>query len=118
MLSAGIFDDFKGATTLLLWGDAEGMASLRSSIDAVRAGKSAKFAIDGPAGGLTIMQGEGSTLANDSGVLGWRCSRETMDLAADLTETLVNQAGHQFLDVSGLAEQVIIARDEYPADLS
>lgn len=35
-----------------------------------------------------------------------------------LVEPLLQRAGHQFLDVDGLAEQVIIARDEYPANLS
>ena len=35
----------------------------------------------------------------------------------ELIAPLVSQIGHQYLDVSGLAEQVIIARDEYPADL-
>ncbi len=117
MLRAGVFDDFKGAVTLLLWGDAEGMASLRRSLDAIRADKSIEIAVESPMGGLTIMQGEGSTLFDDRNAVRWRCSRETLDLAADLTETLVNQAGHHFLDVSGLAAQVIIARDEYPSDL-
>lgn len=117
MLKAGVFDDFKGATTLLFWGDAEGMVSLRSNLDALRLGNGTEFAIDSPAGSVTIKEGEGSTLISDGGALCWRCSRETVDLAADLTAPLVNQAGHQFLDVSGIAEQVIIARDEYPADL-
>ncbi|MBP2276881.1 MULTISPECIES: hypothetical protein [Sphingomonas] len=117
MLKAGVFDDFKGATTLLLWGDAEGMVSLRSSLDALRFGNSTGFAIDGPAGTVTIKQGESSTLTSDGGALCWRCSRETIDLAADLTAPLVSRAGHHFLDVGGMAERVIIARDEYPADL-
>jgi hypothetical protein len=117
MLKAAVFDDFKGATTLLLWGDAEGMVSLRSSFDALRLGKSTGFEVDGPAGSVTIKQGESSTLTSDRGALYWRCSLETIDLAADLTGPLVSQAGHQYLDVSGMAEQVIIARDEYPADL-
>ncbi len=117
MLRAGIFDDLKGATTLLLWGDAEGMASLLGSFKALRAAKGNGFAIYGPAGGLAIARGEGSTLTTENGVLCWQCSREMIDLAADLTASLVGQAGHQFLDLSGLAEQVMIARDQYPGDL-
>lgn len=117
MLKAGVFDDFKGATTLLLWGDAEGIVSLRSNLDALRLGNSTGFGIDGPAGSVTIKEGEGSTLTSDGGALCWRCSRQTVDAAAELTAPLVSQAGHQFLSVSGMAEQVIIARDEYPADL-
>jgi hypothetical protein len=117
MLKAGIFDDFHGATTLLLWGDAGGMSTLLRSFYALRAHDRDDFAINGPRGCVIITEGEGSTLTSDGNALCWRCSRETIDLAADLIKPLVAQAGHQFLNMRGLAEQVIIARDEYPADL-
>ncbi|NIJ21261.1 hypothetical protein FHS95_002964 [Sphingomonas naasensis] len=117
MLKAGVFDNFKGATTLLLWGGAEDMVSLLRGLDGLRAGNSIAFAIDGPTGGVAITRGEGSTLTSDGGVLRWQCSRETIDLAVGLTAPLIGQVGHHFLDVSGMAKQVIIARDEYPPDL-
>jgi hypothetical protein len=117
MLKAGVSDDFKGATTLLLWGDAEGMTLLGNGLDALRTESSASFSIDGPAGGITIVQGDGSMLTDHAGALCWRCSPETVDMVGDLTRALIGRAGHQFMDVSGLAEQVIIARDEYPANL-
>ena len=117
MLKAAVFEDFKGATTLLLWGDGEGMASLYRALNALCAGNGNDFAIDGPAGGVIIAQGESSRLTREERRLRWHCPRETVELAAGLVEPLISAAGHQFLDVSGLAEQVVIARDEYPADL-
>ena len=122
MLKAGIFDDFKGATTLLLWGDEEGVASLFSGLSDLKDGKRTELAVEGPGPVLTVrMKGEGtgsSTLGRSAGGLRWECSPDILKLACDLTEPLLKSVGHQFLDVDGLAEQVVIARDEYPADLS
>jgi hypothetical protein len=118
MLKAGVFDDFKGATTLLLWGDREGMATLSVSFSRLRDGTLNEFFIDGSEGGLTVcLEQDGSTLQASRNGVRWGCSSETAALAADLVEPLLQRAGHQFLDVDGLAEQVIIARDEYPANL-
>ena len=121
MLRAGVFEDFKGATTLLLWGSAEGMAILKADLTALRHGDLYEFAIEGPDTPLTVClvnEEEGSsTLRMEGTGFRWACSGDTLELAADLVEPLLNQAGHQFLDVHGAAEQVIIARDEYPADL-
>jgi hypothetical protein len=120
MLKAGVFDDFKGATTLLLWGDREGMGALLTSLSALRDTRG-EFAVEGPDGGLTVCyasdKNEGSTLRTEGNCFRWVCSGEALKFAADLIEPLLSGAGHQFLDVDGLAEQVIIARDEYPADL-
>jgi hypothetical protein len=121
MIQARICDDFKGATTLLLWGDREGMASLLDDFSALCTGKRNAFVIDGPDGDLTVCltsQKDGSsTLTMKANGLRWDCSRQTVALAADLVEPLLRGAGHQYLDANGLAEQIIIARDEYPADL-
>ena len=120
MLKAGVFDDFKGATTLLLWGDGEGMARLFSDLSAISEGKSGELILDGPGAPLRICldQRGSSTLRQSEDRLHWECSADTLKLACDLTAPLLTtRAGHQFLDVDGLAEQVIIARDEYPADL-
>ena len=119
VLKAGVFDDFKGATTLLLWGDREGMASLLTGFSALRDGSRDEFAIDGPQGDLIVRStlAQGSALRAEANRLNWSCSPETVELAADLVEPLLHGPGHQFLDVSGLAEQVIISRDEYPDGL-
>jgi hypothetical protein len=120
MLKAGVFDDFKGATTLLLWGDREGMGTLLASLCALRDTRG-EFSIEGPEGRLTVCyasdKNEGSTLRTEGDRVRWDCSGEALKYAADQVEPLLHDAGHQFLDVDGLAEQVIIARDEYPANL-
>lgn len=118
MLNAGVFDDFKGATTLLLWGDLEGVASLGDSFSALRGGSREEFSIDGSEGSLKVcLAQEGSTLRAEGSCVRWDCSRETIESAADAIEPLLARAGHQFLEVNGLAQQVIIARDQYPANL-
>ena len=121
MLNAGVFDDFKGATTLLLWGDEDGMAALFAGLSALREGKRNELAIEGADTRLTVRSAsdrtEWSTLRKEEGGVCWECSHDTIELATDLVEPLLRGAGHQFLDVTGLAEQVIIARDEYPPDL-
>ena len=97
------------------------METLFAGLSALRDGNRNEFAIDGHNGGLAVClvadNPEASTLGMDRNRLRWACSHDTIELAADLVEPLLNGAGHQFLDVTGLAEQVIIARDEYPADL-
>ena len=121
MLKAGVFDDFKGATTLLLWGDQEGMGVLFASLSALRDTRR-EFAIEGPEAALIVCyasdKGEGSSLLREAEGFRWFCSDDVVKLAAGLVEPLLDGAGHQFLDADGLAKQVIIARDEYPADLS
>lgn len=120
MLNAGVFDNFKGAATLLLWGDGEGMASLLSNFAALRDGSRTEFGIDGPNGAVTVCTGsdtKNSTLRAVGDEYRWDCPSEVIAIAADLIEPLLQESGHQFLDVTGLAERVIISRDEYPADM-
>src|SRR4051794_13757963 len=121
MLKAAVFDDFKGATTLLIWGDEEGMGKLWQGLLSLRDGFGDELAIDGPNGVLLVCSVDEETKVSTLRLEGrrtcWTCSLDTIELAADLVEPLLSGAGHQFLDVSGLAEQVIVARDEYSADL-
>jgi hypothetical protein len=121
VLNAGVFDDFKGAATLLLWGDEEGMAALFSGLSDLREGQRNELAIDGADTQVTVRSAsdrtQWSTLRNEEGGVCWECSQDMIELATDLIEPLLRRAGHQFLDVTGLAEQVIIARDVYPPDL-
>ena len=123
MLKAGLFEQFKGATTLLLWGDEQGMQTLLDRLSDVRTGKTVESLISEGKTRLTISHAEGDTKVSELNVRGsdglcWRCSDETLQLAEGLVEPLLTQTGHQFLDVDGQAAQVIIARDEYPADLA
>lgn len=121
MLNAGVFDDFNGATSLLVWGDEEGMAALSAGLMALRDGNHNEWVIDGADTHLTVCSTSRekgcSKLRNEEDGVRWECSHDTIELAAALVEPLLRGAGHQFLDVTGLAVQLIIARDEYPADL-
>ena len=45
MLQAGLFADFKGADTLLLWGDAIGVADLRIAMAALLRGDGSRIPI-------------------------------------------------------------------------
>lgn len=121
MLNVDVFDEFKGATTLLLWGDEDGMAALFAGLCGLREGTRNELAIDGADTRVTVCSASRrtlwSTLRKEEGGFRWECSHDTIELATDLVEPLLRGAGHQFLDVTGLADQVIIARDEYPADL-
>ena len=97
------------------------MAALFAGLSALREGTRNELAIDGADSRLTICSAsrrtQWSTLRKEEGGFRWECSRDTIESAANLVEPLLRGAGHQFLDVNGLAEQVIIARGEYPADL-
>jgi hypothetical protein len=120
MVQAGVFENFKGGTTLLVWGDRDGMASLLAGFSSLRDGSRNEFGVDGPGADLTVhvTSERSSELTAEGRRLRWGCSRETAALAADLTEPLLHEAGHQRLDVIGLAGQVIIACDEYPENLT
>ncbi len=120
MLRAGVFSEFKGSTTLLLWGDKEGMAGLLADLLRLQEGTEAEFAIGG--GTCLIIASASSEwswsrLAKDESGFRWFCSNDILEQAVQSIEPLLCGAGHQFLDVSGLAQQVIISRDEYPPDL-
>jgi hypothetical protein len=120
MLEAGLFDEFRGFTTLLLWGDRDGIATLLARLSALQKDTRAEFVVEGrPPLTVTSTSGRRSAshLEKDASGFRWLCSADVLKLAADLVEPLQRGAGHQYLDVSGLAEQVIISRDEYPADL-
>jgi hypothetical protein len=121
MLRAGAFKEFKGATTLLLWGDKTGMQSLLGGLSALRKRYTNELELEGNNGKLAIsrlVRGSGkSHLTRKDGSLLWRCSTDILELAEDLVRPLLAQPGHQFLEVDGLAEQIIISRDEYPPDL-
>lgn len=121
MLKAGLFDDFKGAKTLVLWGDEQGMAALLAGMWALRHDPEHDLLLGDGDIRLTVRlvaaPGDRSHLRPDGDGLQWECSGETLEHAEYLVRPLLNGAGQQYLDVSGQAEQVIISRDEYPADL-
>jgi hypothetical protein len=121
MLQAGLFRDFKGADSLLIWGDAEGIADLHTALSALFGGVRSDLRISGPDGNLLIKvtgAGRHSTLKESDGGLEWTCSRTMIDEAEGLVAGLeAASSGHQYIDLSGLARQVIVSKAEYPASL-
>jgi hypothetical protein len=102
-----------------MWGDRAGMARLLANLSALRDSERDDFRIDGPKETLTVRvsdEAEGSTLQKREAGFVWDCSRKAIALATDLVEPLLHGVGHQFFEVDGFAEQIVVARDEYPAD--
>jgi len=121
MLQADLFPDFKGADTLLLWGDADGMADLHIAIAALSRGDMSQFRIKGD-GDLFIKLAESddrfSELSRSGNGLEWACSRavlvEAEAMIAGLDEA---PSGHHYMEISGHAGQVIVSKAEYPASM-
>ncbi len=122
MLRAGIFEELKGARTLLLWGDEAGMRQLSDVLSALRRGEPKELLLDGCETRLTLSVAAGpwwwSRLRKGNDGLHWECSAEMIETAQDYVAPLIGKAGHQYLDTSGLAEQVVISSGEYPTDMS
>lgn len=118
MLNVGVFDDFKGARTLLLWGDKNGMAELHEGLTSLRDGACNVFAVDADDIPLLVAATKGPPVvrATETG-LRWDCPQDTLELAVDLVEPLLDGTGHQYIDTEGTAVQVMIARGEYPPSL-
>lgn len=118
MLQAAVFHQFKGADTLLLWGDADGMSELRHAIVNLGRGEVPTIEI----GDLSISTSNSNTrrseLSRSSGGLSWVCLKAVLTEAEALLTGLDEvPSGHQFIDVAGLADQVFIAKNEYPETL-
>ena len=119
MLQAGLFADFKGADTLLLWGDAIGVADLRIAMAALPRGDGSRIPITSE---LSIsacdVHEHASQLLQSSEGLEWICSRNSLaDAEALLAGMEKGQTGHQYIDITSLADQVIASQGEYPASL-
>ena len=121
MLRAAFFSDFKGSNTLLLWGDNSDVARLSQGLLQLRRGERLVFEIEGGQGlsALQVRAGHGGSLSRISGqedALEWVCSPDVLEDCLGLIKPLVTSAtGHQYVDVqSDLADQVMIAINEYP----
>lgn len=121
MLQAGLFPDFKGKDTLLIWGDADGVAGLCGAISALSRGEASEIRIDGHPN-LSISPSEAderpSELSRSDRGLTWTCPRTDLIAVEALTVSLDEvPSGHHFIDIIGLAGQVIISKNEYPESL-
>jgi hypothetical protein len=131
-LRFGVFDEFKGATTLLLWGD-DALPALRDLFRDLDAGKSRSVRLESlqwalPQGNCAVRITKVRDAAERVRVR--RTSQRTkveLDLTrdelkrfADLIEPLIAGAiGHQYLDLDTPEQQlqIIVSKGEYPPDL-
>ena len=119
MVKARLFEQFKGANTLLIWASAAGMHAFGETLSGLLNGASEATIGDGP-NALTICvvghpSGKSHVTWTD-GSLRWEITGDVLKLATELVKPLLLNSGHQFLDATGEAEQVIISTDEYSAE--
>jgi hypothetical protein len=118
MLNVGLFPDFKGADTLLFWGDALGVAELRASIAELSRGLTSTITISDVSISVGEHAPQSSELSRTSNGLAWVCAPNVLGRVEELLAGLDGAAsGHQFIESTGLADQVIVAKNEYPETL-
>jgi hypothetical protein len=97
-LRFGVFDDFKGAMTLLIWGDKEQIAQLRDVFDELADGRRTVAALNdmpwaAPVGGarldLSVAKDGRDEMLVTSSAVSWRCSREHFAEFADKVAALL-----------------------------
>jgi hypothetical protein len=129
-LRFGVFEGFKGATTLLIWGDDEGIAHLRAVFGEFANGRrhAASLqempwatAIDGTRLNLRVARNgdDKMSVALAGTHIDWKCSSEHFAESADKVAALLSPAcesGHQYLDTRGEALQVMVSKGEYAPD--
>lgn len=119
MMKARLFDDLESARSLLVWGDTGDMSTFEQNLVRMLAGDVQECVVNGDRDVLTLRVAEQpgrSHVETDGQSLLWECSIETLQKARDLVGPLLAGAGHQYIDASGAADQVIISAGEYPTD--
>jgi hypothetical protein len=126
MLRSGYFDDFKSGPKVLLWGDREAMQKLAALLRAASIGHgplgldSFSEAVDGRSIVIEPTSRSYGMISQD-GWFRWGLDPETSSQFAEMIDVLaeVKEPGHQYLECGVLDEIVVmVARDEYPADLN
>lgn len=120
MMKARLFDDLASARSLLVWGDTGDMSAFEENLARMLAGDVKECFVNGGSNVLTLRVAEQpgrSHVKTDGQGLYWECSIETLQKARDLVGPLLAGSGHQYIDASGAADQVIISAGEYPSDL-
>jgi hypothetical protein len=124
MLKVRLMPEFKGADTVLVWGDGDGLRRLHQALLGLAAGEQEGVLIGDPAesSSMTIVaSGHSGYLCHidldpeGAASLRWSCSRAVLEdiegLVAPLAEA---KHGHQYVDVSGpLAAQLMFSIGEY-----
>jgi hypothetical protein len=125
MLQWGPFSDFKDATTLLRWGDANGINELHGKLTSLLQGREPRvFVGERTSPGILAISigGNGSKLvitpSLEPETFGWRCSKSKLqEVIACVAALDAATAGHHYIDVESdydAIEQVMISKEEYP----
>jgi hypothetical protein len=128
----GVFEEFKGQTTLLVWSDGAGMAELATQFRGMADGRVStvefgklQWAHSGQSTEVTLRvvppgcEGENLSRIGDKWLVEWRGLAAKFSEAADLLEALVPEqyaAGHQYLDT--VTFQFMVSKGEYPPDFA
>ena len=133
-LQFGMFDNFKGARTLLLWGDTSGIATLQEIFRDLSSGArnvadlhEIEWAEGRPHTGLILQRVKTTpevamNLHETAGTTSivWKATREEFGLYSELIAPLGDTsctAGHQYLGTDqNFPIQVIVSTGEYPDD--
>jgi hypothetical protein len=102
---------------LCFWGDPADVGALQQTLVRMLAGDLKEAVVGGNGDVLTLRvarRPEHSHITTDGGDLLWECSIETLQKASDLVGPPLTGPGHQYIDASGAAEQVIVSVEEYP----
>ena len=124
-LRSAYFSNWKGAPTILLWGDATGMRKLRDFLRSAWAAPNAPAleafcdSVDGRKITIRAVSDSGNTgmrfARND---LEWRLQPELAEDFADKIDVLASSlSGHQYLDARGSDITVEVSIGEYPETL-
>ena len=131
-LRFGVFDELKGARTLLLWGDDSGIAALQAVFRELADGARGTTALheagwaEGVRGTRLLLdlaqaksdQAVKVTKADNGADVTWNGTREEFISYADLIASLLDhssRSGHQYLDSNrNFTLQIMVSRGEYP----
>ena len=117
MLQVRLFDDFKGSTVLLFWGDNADMAVLLDQVRSLDRNRPTAQIGHGENTATIMLSAEvGRSHVRSDAVISWECGEVTLRQMADLIDPLLNSTGHQFVDADGQVEEIVISANEYPAD--
>lgn len=130
MVHFGVFEDFKGWTTLLVWGDGAGMAELAALFRHMADGSTSTVqfedlpwthSVQGTQLRMSVVspdsEGEELSQIGDKWLVEWRGLTEQFADSADVVEVRAPEqctAGHQYLNTRTF--QFMVSKGEYPPD--
>jgi hypothetical protein len=130
MLRAGYFENLRGANTLLIWGDEQGLGRLQQLLARLSSGTRTSAAIQeieevhiGPSLRIMFEAGPNELRVHrsvaDIAIVA-SCSADLLAAFADKVARLADpkrRAGHQYLEWPGAASIVVmVSKGEYPTD--